>query len=337
MNSQRLLSLPLLASGLILPLLSASHAHAQAQERFFGTAEVGFALPLNDPHSDAYGFGAEAGLGIFRSFGPKLALGLRASYGALAEEEEAGIGGYNFGVLTGVLRLRPLGDPNSSERATGFWIEGGAGPGRVEDETRFVITPALGYTFAAGEIGVGPFARYLQVVEPDFDDGRIGVLGIEVVLFDGRDRNGAGPPAAAPAEPLPDTDEPPAAERRSRFVNDRLELDEEVFFAYDQAELRPEGKKELDSIAQEYKDDGGNWAALKVQGHADERGPEPYNEKLSRRRAAAVKEYLASQGVPAEKLDVEAYGERRPEVPNADTRAEHQKNRRVEFVIVRAK
>jgi OOP family OmpA-OmpF porin len=334
MKLNRPLSL-LLASGVMASLMASTRAHAQ--ERFFGTAEAGVALPLNDPYADAYGIGAAGGLGVFRSFGPKLALGLRASYGALAEEEEAALGGYNFGTLTAVLRVRPLGDPNSAERATGLWVEGGAGPGRVEDETRLVVSPAVGYTFDAGALGVGPFARYLQVVVPDVDDARIGVLGVEVVLFDGRDDGTTVRGGAAPAAETPSTvaDDAPETGARSRFVNDRLELDEEVFFAYDSADLRESGKKELDLIAREYEDAGGAWTALKVQGHADERGPEPYNEDLSRRRAAAVKAYLVSQGIPADKLDVEAYGERRPEVPQADTRAEHQRNRRVEFLIVR--
>lgn len=333
MKLNRSLSGLLAVSGLLASF--AVTGEASAQERFFGTAEAGLALPLNDPYADAYGLGAEGGLGLFRSLGPKLSLGVRASYGVLTEEEEAGLGGYNFGVLTGVLRVRPLGDPDSAERATGLWVEAGAGPGRVEDETRFVVTPALGYTFDAGALGIGPFARYLQVVEPDFEDARLAAVGVEVVLFDGRDGARAAD-AAGPEPEKPSTSGDETAEAgRSRFVNDRLELDEEVFFAYDSADLREGGKKELDLIAREYEQAGGAWATLKVQGHADERGPEPYNEQLSRRRAAAVKQYLIGRGMPTDKLDVEAYGERRPEVPQADTRAEHQRNRRVEFTIVR--
>ena len=70
-------------------------------------------------------------------------------------------------------------------------------------------------------------------------------------------------------------------------------------------------------------------------GHADARGPQQYNVDLSRRRAAAVKDYLTSLDVPESKLDIQAFGEIDPAVPQAETEAEHRQNRRVEFVIVR--
>ena len=119
------------------------------------------------------------------------------------------------------------------------------------------------------------------------------------------------------------------------FIGDRLVLDENVFFEYDQASLRPGGKEKLDDIVAAHHKLGFEWQSLKVQGHADSRGPEPYNADLSRRRAEAVKRYLVSQGLQAAMLDVEAYGESEPKVPAADTEAEHQQNRRVEFVIIR--
>jgi peptidoglycan-associated lipoprotein len=70
-------------------------------------------------------------------------------------------------------------------------------------------------------------------------------------------------------------------------------------------------------------------------GHADVRGPMPYNEQLSQRRAESVRQYLSSKGMPAEIIDTEAYGETAPVIPDASTEREHQLNRRVEFWIVR--
>jgi OmpA family len=49
-------------------------------------------------------------------------------------------------------------------------------------------------------------------------------------------------------------------------------------------------------------------ASLVVVGHADVRGPEKYNQALSERRAALVKDYLVSQGIPAEKIQTRAEG-----------------------------
>jgi hypothetical protein len=48
---------------------------------------------------------------------------------------------------------------------------------------------------------------------------------------------------------------------------------------------------------------------LMVVGHADIRGPKKYNQALSARRAAAAKEYLVSQGVPADKIETTADGQ----------------------------
>jgi outer membrane protein OmpA-like peptidoglycan-associated protein len=309
---------------------------ARAEERFFGTAELGVAFPLNDPYGDAYGIGAEGGIGVFRSLAPQLALGLRGSYGALTEEEEVGAGGYNFGTLTGVLRVRPLADPASDERSTGFWLEAAPGIGRVESETRFVFTPAVGYSWRVGpSLGIGPFARYLQVVEPDFDDARIGVIGVELTLE--RAARPAPAVADAPAKVSDrDGDAPTLQPARQRFIEGRYVVEERVFFEFDKAELRPEGQRELDEITSEYRR-GADGSGLRIQGHADSRGSEPYNQELSRKRAQAVKNYLIGKGVPEAALDVEAYGEHRPAIPGADTEREHQQNRRVEFVIVPTK
>jgi outer membrane protein OmpA-like peptidoglycan-associated protein len=77
------------------------------------------------------------------------------------------------------------------------------------------------------------------------------------------------------------------------------------------------------------------WTALRVSGHADQRGPESYNMELSKKRAESVREYLVSRGVPEDIIDVRAYGEERPIVPDPDSPADLQKNRRVQFEIVR--
>jgi outer membrane protein OmpA-like peptidoglycan-associated protein len=321
---------------------------ARADELVFVTAEAGAAVALNRPYKTLYNPGAEGGIGVFRSLAPQLSLGVRAAYGVLTEDRE-NAGGYNFGLFTAVGRLRPLGD-DSPQRATGLWLELGAGVARAEDETRFVMTPALGYTFPAGALGIGPFARYIQVNVDDAKDARIGVVGVELVLFDSRekrattragDRDGDGILDARDSCP----DDPETFNGKndhdgcpddtsSGFRQGRLVLDERIFFDYAKSDLRPAGKAELDAIARSYQSEA-NWKALKIQGHTDSRGSEDYNEDLSRARAEAVKAYLVSQGMPADKLDVQAYGERAPIVPGADTESEYQKNRRVEFVIVR--
>jgi outer membrane protein OmpA-like peptidoglycan-associated protein len=68
---------------------------------------------------------------------------------------------------------------------------------------------------------------------------------------------------------------------------------------------------------------------LKIVGHTDARGSEPYNQALSERRAAAVRSYLKAEfGVAADQLEIMGEGEREP-VSGSDPYAAD--NRRVEF------
>ncbi len=73
---------------------------------------------------------------------------------------------------------------------------------------------------------------------------------------------------------------------------------------------------------------------LEVQGHADERGDDDYNMRLTEDRAAAVKTYLIEHGVEADRLQSHGYGETKPVCPQHNE-ACWSKNRRVEFVILR--
>ncbi len=200
---------------------------------------------------------------------------------------------------------------------------------------------------------MGRFGRYVQIVEGDErhggKDGRLAIVGVELVFLDARDGQRAEPSDRdrddlvdsrdkCPDDPetyngLNDHDGCPDDDQ-SFFVKDRFVIDERVFFDYDKTELRPGGKEKLDHIAQLCSTEK-SWISLKVQGHTDSRGTEKYNEELSRKRAASVREYLVSKGVPASMLNVEAYGERYPAIPDAVSESEHQRNRRVEFVMTR--
>ena len=121
-----------------------------------------------------------------------------------------------------------------------------------------------------------------------------------------------------------------------RFDQDRLVVDERIFFGFDSAVLTQTGRAKLDDVAAELKAAGPAWQLLRIKGHADRRGPKDYNMDLSRDRAKAVEGYLATLGVKGGKLDTEAYGESRPFEIDASTPEEYQRNRRVEFTIVRA-
>jgi outer membrane protein OmpA-like peptidoglycan-associated protein len=101
-------------------------------------------------------------------------------------------------------------------------------------------------------------------------------------------------------------------------------------FEFDQAELRTEDRELLSRIAgilltsQDY--------TVSVNGHTDDVGSEAYNQKLSERRAQAVRDYLVKAGVSAEIVSVTGHGKSLPLVRGTTDEA-RAKNRRVELGI----
>ena len=131
----------------------------------------------------------------------------------------------------------------------------------------------------------------------------------------------APPPAAAPA-PAP-APQPPAATKVTYAAD--------AFFDFDKAVLKPEGKAKLDDLVGKVK--GINLEVIIAVGHTDSVGTDAYNQKLSVRRAEAVKAYLVSKGIEKNRVYTEGKGEKQPVADNktAEGRA---KNRRVEIEVV---
>ena len=127
------------------------------------------------------------------------------------------------------------------------------------------------------------------------------------------------PPAAAPA-PAP---QPPAATKVTYAAD--------AFFDFDKATLKPEGKAKLDDLVGKIQ--GINLEVIIAVGHTDSVGSDTYNQKLSVRRAEAVKSYLVSKGIEKNRVYTEGKGEKQPVADNktAEGRA---KNRRVEIEVV---
>jgi OOP family OmpA-OmpF porin len=108
----------------------------------------------------------------------------------------------------------------------------------------------------------------------------------------------AAAPAAAPAAAAPK----PAAKK--------VTLAADALFDFDKAVLRPEGQAKLDQLANDIK--GIKLEVIIAVGHADRFGSDKYNQKLSERRAAAVKDYLVGKGVEANRVYAEGKGEKQP-------------------------
>lgn len=97
-----------------------------------------------------------------------------------------------------------------------------------------------------------------------------------------------------------------------------VRLSAQALFDFDRAILKPDGKKLLDEkiVARIRQLPSG--VLLTITGHADRIGSEAYNQKLSERRANAVRDYLVEQGLSAEHLTASGKGESEPD-PAADT------------------
>lgn len=110
-------------------------------------------------------------------------------------------------------------------------------------------------------------------------------------------------PAPAPAaEPAP----APAPAPMPMPTSEKVTYSADAFFHFDKAVLQPAGKQALDELAQKIKEV--NLETVISTGYTDSFGSVAYNLKLSQRRAMAVKEYLVSQGIPADKIYIEGKG-----------------------------
>jgi OOP family OmpA-OmpF porin len=105
----------------------------------------------------------------------------------------------------------------------------------------------------------------------------------------------------------------------------------DAFFDFDKAVLKPEGKAKLDDVAGKVKDI--NLEVVIAVGHTDSVGSDAYNQKLSVRRAEAVKAYLVSKGIAKDRVYTEGKGKKQPVADNK-TAAGRAKNRRVEIEVV---
>lgn len=96
--------------------------------------------------------------------------------------------------------------------------------------------------------------------------------------------------------------------------------------------IKPESFPSLDVLAQTLID-APTWK-LKLSGHTDNTGSAAFNLALSKKRAEAVKKYLVSKGVAADRITTEGLGSTKPIASN-DTAQGRNANRRVEFLIIK--
>ncbi len=180
--------------------------------------------------------------------------------------------------------------------------------------------------------------------------GWLGTVAVRLVV--GACGGGAPEPEPEP-EPIVDTgpsaEERAAAERRAAAAEaERIKREEEarragerrrvqeiirerVHFDFDKSDVRSDMESVLArkvNVLRQY-----SGIRLRIEGHCDERGSNEYNLALGQRRAEAVRRYLTSHGLDADRFSTISFGEERPAVDarNEDAWAQ---NRRSEHIIL---
>ena len=148
--------------------------------------------------------------------------------------------------------------------------------------------------------------------------------GCDGALVKAAEAPAAAAPGAAPAAPAPAPVAPAATVQKVTYAAD-------AFFDFDKSVLKPEGKAKLDDLSSKVKNI--NLEVIIAVGHTDSVGSDAYNQKLSVRRAEAVKAYLVSKGIDKSRVYTEGKGEKQPVADNK-TAAGRAKNRRVEIEVV---
>jgi outer membrane protein OmpA-like peptidoglycan-associated protein len=127
---------------------------------------------------------------------------------------------------------------------------------------------------------------------------------------------------------VPHPTEAPVVEEK---IVQQVNVTSKILFDLGKAELREEAKEVLKDIAEKIRNFGGR---VRVEGHTCDLGTDAYNLALSKKRAKAVVDYLASkEGISKKKLDAKGFGEKSP-LTSDKTEEERSLNRRVEFKFI---
>ena len=125
-------------------------------------------------------------------------------------------------------------------------------------------------------------------------------------------------------EPAPEASAPKAATV--------IKFDEAALFEFDKADLKPEGKEQINAYREKAKAELSSAEKVRVVGYTDNTGTAEHNSKLSQQRAEVVRDYLVSIGVDPKKLESIGAADANPIADNS-TKEGQAKNRRVEIEV----
>jgi len=328
--------------------------------------EPGIAIPLSAPQSQIYDVGGGESFKALFGINRYLDVGPAAFFLFLPAEQKAAASGSVWG-FGGGLRVKR---PHDAVAARGLspWFDADFFYLQTGDISRPGFDAALGLQAPFGKsraLWMGPFVRYLQVIQPDhagFDDRDAKILTIGLSFEIGTRMAHPAPAETgvcsstevhtdiqqviscpdSDGDSIPDTidrcpDVPGEMENwgcphydRLIVKRDRLELKEKLYFAWDQAKLEDASFPVLDEVVRALKDNKS--FRVEIEGNADSTGPEEHNQTLSENRAQAVLDYLVAHGIAKERLGSKGLSSSKPLDTNA-TAAGRENNRRVEFVV----
>jgi outer membrane protein OmpA-like peptidoglycan-associated protein len=321
--------------------------------------EAPAAIAVSDAQAGVFRPGAMPAFGAYADNG-WLAIGARARAGILRNGPspgnnlaDPGVGG----LMTAGLAMRV--------HTHGVWLEGVGGGGITGDDLVPTVEAGVGFMFSVGSYDIGPSARFVRVIAPDemaaFGSADLALVGVDISW--GRTRERKPMRAHVAATPAPRTEpviavdavgfavsdgdrvvearEQSCAERMDgcpvsehvMMFEDRIVLDERVLFEFGKARVRSSGRSVIGEIAKMWREHP-EWQRITIEGHTDVRGSDEFNQMLSTRRAQFAREALQAEGFDVSAIDAVGFGRSRPRVEARDER-EHEKNRRVEFVIDR--
>jgi outer membrane protein OmpA-like peptidoglycan-associated protein len=315
-------------------------------------AEAPAAIAVSAAQEGVFRPGAMPAVGFYRDNG-LVAFGLRMRAGVLRDGpapennmKDPGVGG--------------LGSAGAAVRfgMRGFWVEAVGGVGITGHDTVPVLEAGVGWDMAVGPVDLGPSVRFLRVEKNDptalLGSADLVLVGVDVQI--GKARKKLAAPTIhyeAPVAVQADHDAVVDAEAGCvtdgtgcenelaaavdaglvEVTDDRIVLDERVLFDFDSARIRSAGRDVIAAIAQMWKSHP-EWERITVEGHADVRGADDYNQALSQRRAERAREVLVHDGFATDRVAAVGFGRSRPRDAGTTEQA-HRRNRRVEFVIVK--
>jgi outer membrane protein OmpA-like peptidoglycan-associated protein len=294
-----------------------------AQAMPLAGVDVGAAIPTDNFQHSAHPGGAVAPYVGYQLF----TLGNTAAFSLLAQPQFASFAGSSGSVGNAANVFSLTAGPRISlfdeHLEAYFSAQGGYYWGfssHLNNDGGFNFGGGLNYEFLRGTT-FGAYIRRDQSsmnVPGSYDDVHFLVTGFEL------QHRYLPPPAVAEAAPPPPP--PPAP---TPAVKKKIIL-RGVTFDFDKASIRAEARPILDEATSTLQEHSA--ITIVAEGYTDDIGSEAYNQKLSVRRAKAVRDYLVGHGIAASRVTVEGFGESHPVASNATAEGRAQ-NRRVELRV----